>query len=41
MRLVFAGSRIDIFNELRVGLPSGALEVMGWAELAERCDKSM
>ena len=33
MRLVFAGSRIDI-QQLRVGSPSGALEVMGWAELA-------
>jgi autotransporter translocation and assembly factor TamB len=33
MRLVFAGSRVDI-QQLRVGSPSGALEVMGWVELA-------
>ena len=33
MRLVLAGSRVDI-QQLRVGSPSGALEVMGWAELA-------
>jgi autotransporter translocation and assembly factor TamB len=33
MRLVFAGSRVDL-QQLRVGSPSGALEVVGWAELA-------
>src|SRR5439155_24237585 len=33
MRLVFAGSRVDI-QQLRVGSPTGALEAMGWAELA-------
>jgi autotransporter translocation and assembly factor TamB len=33
MRLVFAGSRVDI-QQLRVGSPSGALEVIGWVELA-------
>jgi autotransporter translocation and assembly factor TamB len=33
MRLVFAGSRVDI-QQLRVGSQSGALEVMGWVEVA-------
>jgi translocation and assembly module TamB len=33
LRLLFAGSRVDL-QQLRVGSPSGALEVIGWAELA-------